>query len=152
MAETAVGLFENASVANGVATALRERGFSASSIKVIGEGRSLPVDNAMSTPGTDLSAGLAGDLRSMGATDRESEAYVKGVARGNALVFATGTPEQANLAIELMNDYFALKVDELEGTVPALEPVTAGSVGGPNVSEKIEHHRNRTDGAKMFSW
>ena len=153
MAETALGLFEDINTANSVVEALRGNGIPASGIRIVSsQATGLPVDSATSTPGTDLAVALGRDLRSMGASNYESEAYVKGIQNGNALVFATGTTEQARAAIEVMNDHFALDIEEFSGSVPELTPVVAGAVGGPNTTERIEKSRNRTEGAKVFSW
>jgi hypothetical protein len=152
MAETAVGIFENTSTAKRVADSLLENGFAGSDVKIVAEGHDLAVDTATSTPGTDMLVALERDLRSMGASNREVDFYAKGLKRGYSIVFATGTAQQARTATELMNDNFAIEVEEFLGAVPELIPVGAGSVGGPNVTAKLEHHRSRTEGARMFSW
>ena len=146
MAETAVALFENVIVANAVAEELRESGIASSGIRIITE-----------SAGTSIAAGNTGvlhDLKSMGATAGEIEWYRSGLERGNALVFVTGTTEDAQIAIDVMNDNDAVSIEEFDAKQEVVEPepVVAGAVGGPNVTEKIEHHRNRTEGAKIFAW
>ena len=141
MAETAVGLFHSASEANHVVVALQSNGIPASAIRT-----------ATGTHEASAAGGLKQELLSMGASEAESSFYVSGVTRGHAVVFVTGSSEQTAVATAVMNDHFAIDVEELAGTGEIVTEEEPGPVGGPNVTEKIEHHRNRTEGAKIFAW
>jgi hypothetical protein len=152
MADTAVGLFEDALVADAVVDALRAHGFPSKGIQVLGKPESLPVDSATSTPAVDFAARLIRDLRSMGVTESESEAYVAGVHRGNVLVLASGSREQADAATNIMNQFTALNVEEFAVAAPALAGVQVGEVGAHDISSKEDRQRAKTVGARIFSW
>jgi hypothetical protein len=152
MAETAVGLFEDANVAESVADALGAHGIASQGIRILARPTSFPMEGLTSTPAVDFAVALARDLRSMGATDQECAVYVEGVKRGNVIVFGTGTREQAEAAITLMNQYAAIEVEEYAGAVPSLPAVHYGEGGGKVLRERIESANSKSDGARLFTW
>jgi hypothetical protein len=152
MAATAVGLFANEGVADAVVDALRAHGVSSKGIRTLAQPMTFPVNSATGTPGSDFTAELARDLRSMGATDDVCDAYIAGVKDGNVLVFATGSLEQADAATAIMNQYTALEIEEYAGTAPSLPGVHYGEVGPHDASSKSERARAKGDGARLFSW
>jgi hypothetical protein len=76
--------------------------------------------------------------------------------------------------MEVMNDFGAIEIDEMAGalagattrnssrgtvvlserTAGVAEPSAEGSAtrSDPNTTAKIEHHRKRTEGARIFAW
>lgn len=153
MAETAVGLFEHAGTADAVLEALRANGIPTNGIRTVSKPVDMPVESATSTPSIDFAAAFAQDLRSMGATDRESEAYLAGVRRGNVLVFATGSSAQAETAVSVMNAYEPIEIEEFAGAVPALSGVHGKEIAAhDNISLGSDHARAKTEGARVFSW
>jgi hypothetical protein len=152
MPDSAVGLFEDASVAEAVTDALRAHGFPAKGIQVVAQPVNLPVDGATSTPGTDFTAALRRDLRSMGASDYESEAYAAGVRRGHVLVFATGSREQADTAAGIMSEYTTVEVEEFAAAAPAMPGIHRGETGPHDLSSKNDRIRAKKDGARLFTW
>ena len=154
MTETSVGLFERTEVANSVADALRAHGFPPNGIRIVSKPVDMPVQSPTSTPAVDFAARIAEDLRSMGATDSESHAYLAGVRRGNALVFATGSHSQAETAIGVMNAYHPVVLDEFAGAAPPAAPGIQGKEIEPHdpISLKSGQARAKTEGARVFSW
>jgi hypothetical protein len=157
MAATAVGLFVSSSVAEAVVDALRAHGMPSRGIRTIGQAANFPMPTVASTPGNDSFAGLARDLRSMGATDHEIEAYLDGVRRGNVLVLSTGTLQQADAASAIMNQFTALEVEEYTNASGAIRPeghdgIHAGLSDGRAGNFKADRMQARGDGAKLFSW
>ncbi len=149
MAETAVGLFEEAKYAEEVASVLRENGFSPSSIRVLSKPTGISVT---STPSVDFGAALAQDLRSMGATEGECESYVSSVQSGSTLLFVTGTAAEADQAASLMNAHDAIQIEEFAGAVPMLPGVHLGEIASGSISLKEDRARARSEGAKVFTW
>src|ERR1700728_3278564 len=119
MAETAVGLFEHPGTADAVVDALRANGIPSNGIRTVSKPAAMSVESATSTPSIDFAAALAHDLHSMGATDRECEAYLAGVRRGNVLVFVTGSLSQAEAATTVMNSYEPIELDGFLAAAPA---------------------------------
>jgi hypothetical protein len=153
MAETAVGLFEETASAERVASLLRTHGFSADAVRSISRPLGTTVTSPTSTPGLDFAAGLARDLRSMGATEEECEAYVSQVQEGGTLLFVTGTLDEANQAASLMNENGATEIEEFAGAMPALPAVHVGEVAATGgISLKEDRSRANTPGARVFTW
>jgi len=156
MAATAVGLFANENVAESVAQALRANAIPQQGIRIISKPAGATVNTATSTPQVDFVAGLSRDLRSMGATDHEIDAYLNGVKQGKVLVFASGSLAQADAACAVMNSYEPIEMEEFTGVGAALPSVSAsvniGEAETNNISLKEDRKRAKADGARLFSW
>jgi len=152
MAETAVGLFDHRDTADAAVEALSATGIAPDAIRIVSKHGALPVAKVTSTPALDFAAALFQDLRSLGASELECEAYVDGVHRGHALVFATGTPAQADDAIAVMNGFHPIETEEFEGAVSALAGVHISEMGAHDIHAKIHSSRRRSEGARVFSW
>jgi len=151
--KTAVGLFENPGVADQVAHDLDTSAFPRNEVRILGEPLSMAVTGVTSTPRTDFEVGLNRELKTIGATDREAEAYVQGVRRGGVLVFATGSGEAVDNAADLMNRHGAIEVEELIGREPGSGSLTAGSLPPTqDSSAQIGRIRQPGGGARMFAW
>jgi hypothetical protein len=151
MAETAVGLFQNAAIAEVVVHALGAHGVAKEGIRVLAEPAVAAVGNATSTPRIDFEAALARDLRAMGATEYECESYVDAVSRGNVLVFVTGSTELANDAADLMSEH-AIAVEEFAGVAPVLPSTSNEPVGNLNPRRQAGEERVRREGVRLFAW
>src|ERR1035441_7976251 len=103
MSKTAVGLFENPSVADQVVHDLDASAFPRGEIRILGEPRDLGNTGIMGTPHTDFEVGLDQEIQAIGASEREANAYVQGVRRGGILVFATGSNAEVDRAAGIMN-------------------------------------------------
>ena len=177
MADTAVGLFINASEADAVVDALLAGGIPFDGIRILKEPKGGSIEGSVSAGSVptphDFVGSIDRDLRSMGAKDAESDAYLNGVRRGHTLVFASGTPDQALAALEMMNEYGALEVEDLVGVgVSASGPdaVEAGeekvikapasvsddpnvvSINADEKSYTSKSSRVKSEGARVFSW
>ncbi|HEX4322094.1 MAG TPA: hypothetical protein VHZ52_14375 [Acidobacteriaceae bacterium] len=159
MAETAIGLFEDIGTAEAVEDALRANGLPTHGIRVIR--KPVASGGASSIPSPDST--LASELRSMGATQRECEAYVDGVQRGNVLVFATGSHAQSDTAIGVMNAYNPIELEEFAsaqtgihaGAMRTREGITLKGEEASvpeGITLKSEKERARSEGARVFSW
>jgi hypothetical protein len=153
MAETAVGLFEHPGTADAVVDALRANGIPSNGIRTVSKPVAMPVESATSTPSIDFAAALAQDLHSMGATDRECEAYLAGVRRGNVLVFVTGSLSQAEAATTVMNSYEPIELDGFLAAVPAQVGVHGKEIQAhDSISLNSDQARAKMEGARVFSW
>jgi len=153
MSKTAVGLFENSGVADQVVHDLEASGFPRNEIRVLGEPLDMAGSGVMSIPNIDFEVSLNRDLRKIGATDREANAYVQGVRRGGVLVFAGGPDEKIEAAAKIMNRHSPAEVEELTGGELDL-PSTTGEKG-PRVdgsSVLTGQTRQAGGGARMFAW
>jgi hypothetical protein len=153
MSKTAVGLFQNAGVANEVVHDLKSSAFPRREVRVLGESRDMPVTGVLSTPHTDFETGLDRQLRAVGASGPEASAYVRGVRRGGVLVFATGSTEAVDDAADVMNRHYAMKVEELTGQAPDTGGLTEETMA-PIFDDSSQTGRVRQSGggARMFVW
>jgi hypothetical protein len=153
MSKTAVGLFENSGAAVRVVRDLEATSIPRSEVRTLGEPMDMAVTGAMSFPHTDFEVGLDRELKAIGASAREANAYAQRVRRGGVLVFATGTDAAVDSAAEIMNRHGALKVEELIGDEPNIGSMIAGNlapaVDGPTQTGRI---RQEGGGARMFVW
>lgn len=153
MANTAVGLFEHRDTADTVVDALRANGIPSSGIHILCKPTAKPVESAASTPAVDFAAGLSQDLRSMGATEPEREAYLAGMQRGNVLVFVTCSKTQAETALSVMNAYEPIEIEAFAGAATALPGVHGKEVEAhDSVSLGSDQARAKSEGARIFSW
>ncbi|HTV05925.1 MAG TPA: hypothetical protein VME86_11205 [Acidobacteriaceae bacterium] len=152
MARTAVGLFENESLARQVAGEIKAAGQPCADVYVVANSLDLPVRGSLSSPHTEFIAALCRDLREIGANSEEADSYLKGVENGGALVMATGTAEQVSAAATIMNQHHAIEVEQLAGLEPALPATHLGS--GISRPESILAGRIRQSGggARIFVW
>jgi hypothetical protein len=153
MSRTAVGLFENPGVADQVVHDLDASAILPSEIRTLGEPMDMAVSGAMSFPHTDFEVGLDRELKAIGASEREANAYAQKVRRGAVLVFATGSDEAVDSAARIMNRRGAIEVEELTGREPNIGSMIAENVApvddGPTQTGRI---RQQGGGARMFVW
>jgi len=152
MADTAVGLFRDTAVADAVVGALRADDFPLTGIRTVGKPAVATVDSPISTPALDFAVALKRDLRSMGASEYECEAYLDGLQHGNVLVFASGSRDQADAAIDVMNEFNALEIEEFASAIPTLPGTRVGEVGAHDIASKAERETARYAGARIFTW
>ena len=153
MSKTAVGLFDNPGLANKVATALGANAFSPSDIRILGEPLDMAGSGVMSIPNIDFEVSLNRELRSIGASGPEAEAYVKGVRRGGVLVFASGSDEKIDAAAEIMNRHSPTEVDELTGGELSLPSATGENLTSAHAgSIQTGRVRQSGGGARVFAW
>jgi hypothetical protein len=153
MSKTAVGLFKNSLVADQVVHDLNVSAFPQKEIHVLREPLDMPVTGVMSIPHTDFQVRLERELKAIGATVPEVNAYAHGVSHGGVLVFATGSNEEVDSASAIMNRHGALQVEDLIGR----EPNTAAMIGKQEplvFANSIQAGRIRQSGggARMFVW
>jgi hypothetical protein len=174
MTETAVGLFDQVGHAQEVVEALRRKGFPATGIRVVSASSGVSDNNTISNTPSDFSASVSRDFKGMGANEHEAALYLSRLHGGNALVFATGDSAQVGMATDVMNDFSAIEIEEFAGaavgapsrrassgtvvsaerTPGVAEPSSEATAtrNDPNATAKIEHHRHRTEGARIFAW
>jgi len=152
MSKTAVGLFENSGLVDGVVRDLTAEGFLEKDIRVLGEPIEMPGSGLMSTPHTDFEVGLIRDLTAFGVVEGDAEAYVQGVRRGGVMVFASGPGKQADQAAEIMNSHGAVEIEKIARR-PELPDVEIGEENsGRNPSTQIGRVRSPGSGARLFVW
>jgi len=154
MSQTAVGLFDNAGVADDVLLDLDASDFPRGEIRTLREPVDLPVTGIMSTPRTDFEVGLERELIAIGATVAQANAYAQGVRGGGVLVFATGSSDEVDTASEIMNRHGAIVVRELIGVEPGRSASVAGVVVPESSGDSSQTGRIRqtSGGARLFVW
>jgi hypothetical protein len=107
----------------------------------------------MGIPNIDFEVSLNRDLRGIGASGPEAEAYLEGVRRGGVLVFASGSDERIDAAAEIMNRHRPTEVEELTGGKLNL-PSTTGENVTPKHASSVQTGRVRQSGsgARVFAW
>ena|SRR5579872_3323835 len=153
MPKTAVGLFENPGLVDGVAREIEALGFPRKEVRTLTEPATFEVTGVMSFPRLDFEVDLVRELTRIGATKAESQAYVEGLRRGGALVFATGSDEKVETAADVMNRRGAVAIEETSGPEPELAGVVRQNMtpirDTPVLAGRI---REPGGGAAFFVW
>jgi hypothetical protein len=153
MPKTAVGLFENPDRVDGVVRDIEALGFPRNEVRTLAEPASFEVTGVMSFPRLDFEVDLTRGLARIGATKVEAQAFVKGLQRGGALVFATGTEERVAAAAGIMNRDGAMRIETGSGPEPRLPGMnhenTTPMRDGPVLAGRI---REAGGGACFFVW
>jgi hypothetical protein len=153
VAKTAVGLFVNSGLVDGVVCDLTAKGFLPKDIRVLGEPVEMPGSGLMSTPHTDFEVDLIRDLTAFGVVKADAEAYVGGVRRGGVMVFATGLGERAEEAAEIMNWHGAVEIEKISAPRPALPNAEIDEeIPVRDPSTQIGRLRSPGSGARLFVW
>ena len=153
MTQVAVGLFPNESVAGQVVHELEAAGFSSEHLHVLAMPHYMPVTGMLSTPVTSFAAALIRNLKAIGASETEAQAYLRGVLNGGALVIVSGLVNQLEMCTDIMNRNQAAGVEELIG--PAVPfTVVSEETGFPAPNNFAHPGRNRFSqgGARIFTW
>jgi hypothetical protein len=128
-------------------------GFPRREVRSLDRPASFEVTGVMSFPRLDFEVDLIRELTRIGATKAEAQNYAKGLQRGGALVFATGSNEKVNDAAEMMNRRGAIEVEELIGREPNTGNVIGQSVSPANDgSSQAGRTRQAGSGARLFAW
>jgi hypothetical protein len=154
MPKTAVGLFENPGVVDDVVHEIEALGFPRNEVRTLEEPVSFDVTGVMSFPRLDFEVHLNRELTRIGATQAEAQAYVEGLRRGGALVFATDRDERrVDAAADIMNRRGAVQIEETRGPEPQLPGVVRESMT-PILDRPILAGRLRQPGggAVLFVW
>jgi hypothetical protein len=153
MPKTVVGLFENPGLADGVVSEIEALGFPRKEVRTLTEPATFEVTSVMSFPRLDFEVDLIRGLTRIGATKGEAQAYIKGLRRGGALVFATGPDERVEAAADIMNRHGAMEIEENSGPEPQLPGVVHESLtpmrDSPVLAGRI---REPGGGAALFVW
>jgi hypothetical protein len=146
-------LFENPGLADQVVRDLEASGFPRNDVRILSESVDMPGSGVMGIPNIDFEVSLNRELRTIGASGPEAEAYVKGVRRGGVLVFASGSNERIDAAAEIMNRHSPMDVEELTGGELDL-PSTTGENATPTHARSVQTGRVRQSGggARVFAW
>lgn len=153
MPKTAVGLFENPRLVDEVVSEIETLGFPRKEVRTLEEPETFEVTGVMSFPRLDFEVELSRELTRIGATNAEALAYIKGLRRGGALVFATGADDKVDAAAEIMNQHGAVEIEESSGPEPQL-PVVPHENMTPIRDHPILAGRIREpgSGAAFFVW
>ena len=146
-------MFENPGLADQVVRDLEASGFPRNDVRILSESVDMPGSGVMGIPNIDFEVSLNRELRTIGASGPEAEAYVKGVRRGGVLVFASGSNERIDAAAEIMNRHSPIDVEELTGGELDL-PSTTGENATPTHARSVQTGRVRQSGggARVFVW
>ena len=143
MPRTAVGLFENPRAAESVVGEIEALGFPRREVRILEEPTSFDVTGVMSFPRLDFEVALIRELTRIGTTKGEAQAYVQGLRRGGALVFATGSDQNVESAADIMNRRGALEIEQVTGGEPLLGHVERANTtpmrDSPIIAGRISH-------------
>ena len=152
MPKTAVGLFKNPRIAEGIVHDIEAIGFPRKEVRALSEPLDLAITGVISMPHLEFELDLARELLRIGATKPEAEAWVDGVRHGGALVFATGEEKQVDTAAEIMSRRNGSEVEEVEGLEPHL-PAGRRDGMSPGHESSFQAGRVRYSGpVGMFVW
>ena len=153
MPKTVVGLFEKSGRVDDTVRDIEALGFPRKEVRSLQEPANFEVTGVMSFPRLDFEVELVRELTRIGATRAQSQAYLEGLRRGGALVFATGSDERVDAAADVMNRQGAVEVEKNRGSEPHLPevapegmaPIRDGTVQGGRIRES-------GGGAFCFVW
>lgn len=153
MPRTTVGLFQDPSTVENVVREIEALGIPRNELRVLDEPHTFEVTGVMSFARLDFEVHLMRELTRIGATKAEAQAYVDGLRRGGALVFATGSDQEVDRAADIMNRRGAVEIEETEGAEPHL-PAVIHENASPMVETSVMAGRIRQPGggACVFVW
>ena len=153
MPKTTVGLFENPGLVDDVVREIEALGFPRREVRSLQEPATFEVTGVMSFPRLDFEVDSIRELTRIGATKAEAQAYVAGLRRGGALVFATGSDEKVEAAADIMNRHGAVEIEETSGPEPQLPGVARENMtpmrDSPVMAGRLRHSGG---GASLFVW
>jgi hypothetical protein len=152
MPKTAIGLFENADVADAAVREIETLGLPRNEIRILGEPLDFAVTGVTSMPHLDFEVELTRELMRIGTTKPEAEAYLDGVRRRGVLVFATGPADKVDAATEIMNRRNAIESEEVSGPEPDLSIVNRGSASHERAASVQAGRIRQPGGAIAFAW
>jgi hypothetical protein len=153
MPKTAIGLFENPGLVEDVIREIEDLGFPRREVRTLKEPVSFEVTGVMSFPRLDFEVELRRELKRIGATEGEAQAYLRGLRGGGSLVFATGPDRKVEAAADVMNRHGAIEIEQSSGPEPTL-PGTSYENTTPNRDNPVLAGRVREPGggACLFVW
>ncbi len=153
MPKTAVGLFENSGPVDDTVREIEALGFPRKEVRSLEEPANFEVTGVMSFPRLDFEVDLARELTRIGATQAEVRAFVEGLRRGGALIFATGSDERVDAAAGVMNRHGAVEVEKTNGAVPHFpEAVPESMASMRDAAVQGGRIREPGGGAFCFVW
>jgi hypothetical protein len=152
MPKTVVGLFENPALVDVAVREIEALGFPRQEVRTLQEPANFAVTGVMSFPRLDFEADMSRELTRIGATVPEANAYVEGLRRGGALVFATGSDEQIESAARVMNSYGSVEIGELSGSEPHMPVVAQRHTPRQDSPVLAGRVRESGGGACVFVW
>ncbi|MGA2134643.1 MAG: hypothetical protein ABSH50_20345 [Bryobacteraceae bacterium] len=153
MPKTTVGLFENPGLVDDVVREIESLGFPRSEVRSLEEPATFEVTGVMSFPRLNFEVDSIRGLTRIGATRAEAQAYLEGMRRGGALVFATGSDERVEAAADIMNRHGAVEVEQISGLEPQLEGLVRDSVTSERDTPVMAGRlRQSGGGACLFVW
>lgn len=152
MPKTAVALFEDVNHAEAVVREIVDIGFPRNNVQTPGAALDFGARGVSSISNIDFEAALTRELKRIGATTTEANAYVDGVRHNEVLVFATGPSDRADAASRIMKRSYALRSDHMRTREPDV-PIGVRSGTGPmNTPAQVDRVRSVDGYASVFVW
>jgi hypothetical protein len=124
MPRTTVGLLRDRKVVEDVVHEIEALGIPRNEVRTVKEPGSFEVKGVMSFPRLEFEVDLARELKRIGATKAETQAYLDGLRHGGALVLATDSDEaKVDAAAYIMDRRGAVAIEETSGPEPRLPHV-----------------------------
>lgn len=153
MRKTAIGLFKTADHIEEVVRDIEALGFARNGVRTLEEPSVFDPSGVTSFPRLEYEVELGHMLRKMGAAKEETEAYIDGLRRGGALVFATDEDEKkVDGAADVLNRHGAVDIEETVGAAPPLPPLRHQAVRQAQDAVLAGRSRQSGSGARFFVW
>lgn len=153
MPKTAVALFKNPASVEGVLKEIEGLGIPKQELQTLEEPFTFPVNGAMSFTRADYEAELKHALSEIGATESEEKAYIQGLRKGGALVFASGPDQKVEEAAKIMNRRGAMDLEKTSGAEPELpEADIEDAVPSREAPVQAGRIQEAGSGAQLFVW
>jgi hypothetical protein len=153
MPKTVVGLFEDPDLVDDVVQKIEKLGLPRQEIRTLTEPAHFEVTGVMSFPRLDFEVDLKRALTRIGVPQWQAAAYIKGLQKGGALVFATGPADRVEEAAVLMNLGGAVEIDQGRGPEPRFAEAGRGNMtpiqDAPILAGRV---REPGGGAAFFVW
>lgn len=154
MPSTAVGLFTNGSVVDRVIKEIETLGFARNEVRRLNEPDSFEITGVMSFPRLDFETALERRLKTIGATETQTQAFLQGLRGGGTVLFATDPDEQkVRTAEDVMNKNGAAALEEGSGpepTLPRVETEPQFFREGRTIAGRV--NQSPQPGTIYFSW
>lgn len=153
MAKTAIALFNDPAIVEGVVKEIEDLGIPKKELQILKEQALFPVDGVMSFTRLEFEVELKHALDEIGAEESEEQAYLKGLRDGCVLVLASGPDAKVEEAAEIMNRAGAKDLEEKKGSEPELpEPEYDDAVPDRGAPVQAGRIREAGSGAQLFVW
>lgn len=111
MTKTVIGIFQNTNEAQQAVDQLMENGFTNANVDIATDNSMLKVGKTVADNNNGSETGLSKFFKNLFGNDDESTRYTKAAQNGSVVTVHASTPEEAQRAAELLDQYGAADID-----------------------------------------